>query len=410
MLIICLVKGVPARTTQVVSVSGVLRREEMDLVLNPHDAKAIEAAHYVKKMVGGKVVAISMGPEPKILPIMNDLTEPKEESFYVPRVSFDGFDERIILSDRRMAGADTWATSYTLACGINRYIKNHFEAVDKLIEAVKNSTAEDVASLAERLYVENLLPNYIYSKLPTVRQTLVEKYTSGEISKETFISELDKHKQDLSRFIILAGMKTSDGETGNTGPQTAEALSTMLGRLIPSIAFVREFEISPDSGTILVVRKIGKTLQRLRVSPPCVLTIDSHYEPRVPYASQQKKVRANSYRGKLSKVLVWDADVIGADPSKIGFMGSPTIVGPGYEIAKPPSQKFVGETLIFKQNVDKIEVNGKVYGPFKKGDLASNIPEQLLNKLKEDGVVGYFSLEDLVDEVFGEMKLVHRAV
>ncbi|MEM4190136.1 MAG: hypothetical protein QW544_06460, partial [Candidatus Caldarchaeum sp.] len=179
MLIICLVKGVPARTTQVVSVSGVLRREEMDLVLNPHDAKAIEAAHYVKKMVGGKVVAISMGPEPKILPIMNDLTEPKEESFYVPRVSFDGFDERIILSDRRMAGADTWATSYTLACGINRYIKNHFEAVDKLIEAVKNSTAEDVASLAERLYVENLLPNYIYSKLPTVRQTLVEKYTSG---------------------------------------------------------------------------------------------------------------------------------------------------------------------------------------------------------------------------------------
>ncbi|MEM2765606.1 MAG: hypothetical protein QXG75_00565, partial [Candidatus Caldarchaeum sp.] len=120
--------------------------------------------------------------------------------------------------------------------------------------------------------------------------------------------------------------------------------------------------------------------------------------------------RANSYRGKLSKVLVWDADVIGADPSKIGFMGSPTIVGPGYEIGKPPSQKFVGETLIFKQNVDKIEVNGKVYGPFKKGDLASNIPEQLLNKLKEDGVVGYFSLEDLVDEVFGEMKLVHRAV
>ncbi|MEM4280757.1 MAG: hypothetical protein QW470_03560 [Candidatus Caldarchaeum sp.] len=410
MLIICLVKGVPARTTQVVTVSGMLKREEMDLVLNPHDVKAIEAAYYVKRMVGGKIVGVSMGPEPKIMPIMNDLAEPKEESFYVPRISFEGFDERIILSDRRMAGADTWATSYTLACGISRYIQNHVEAVDKLIEAVKNSSPEEAASLAEKLFMENLLPNYIYSKLPTVRGTLVERFLKGEVGKEAVISELQKHRQDITNFIIFTGMKTSDGETGNTGPQTAEALSGILGRLIPSIAFVREFEISPDSTTIVVARKIGKTLQRLRASPPCLLTIDSHYEPKVPQASLQRKVRANNYMGKLRKTLVWNADHIGADPNKIGFMGSPTIVGPGYEIGKPPSQKFVNETFVFKQNVGKIEWNGKAYGPFNKGDLASNLPEELLRKLSQDGAVGLFSLEDLVDEIFGGIKVVHRAV
>lgn len=36
-------KGVPARTTQVVEVGGVLNLEAMDIVLNPHDAKANEA-------------------------------------------------------------------------------------------------------------------------------------------------------------------------------------------------------------------------------------------------------------------------------------------------------------------------------------------------------------------------------
>jgi electron transfer flavoprotein alpha/beta subunit len=52
MLIICLLKGVPAKTTQVVTVSGVLKREEMELVLNPHDVKVLEAAYYVKRDYG----------------------------------------------------------------------------------------------------------------------------------------------------------------------------------------------------------------------------------------------------------------------------------------------------------------------------------------------------------------------
>ena len=50
-------------------VGGVLNREAMDLVLNPHDAKAVEAADYLKRQVGGKTVALSMGPDGKLIPL-----------------------------------------------------------------------------------------------------------------------------------------------------------------------------------------------------------------------------------------------------------------------------------------------------------------------------------------------------
>ena len=107
MLVIVLLKGVPARTTQAVQVGGVLNREAMDLVLNPHDAKAVEAADYLRRRVGGKVVALSMGPDGKLIPLMKPLYN----------VEVLGVDEEYVLSDRKMAGSDTLATSYAVALG-----------------------------------------------------------------------------------------------------------------------------------------------------------------------------------------------------------------------------------------------------------------------------------------------------
>ncbi|HMD79224.1 MAG TPA: hypothetical protein VKF39_04490, partial [Nitrososphaerales archaeon] len=91
MLIVVLLKGVPARTTQVVQVGGVLNREAMDLVLNPHDMKAVEAADFLKRRIGGKTVAITMGPDAKLIPLMKPL--------YDSEVL--GIDEEYVLSDRK---------------------------------------------------------------------------------------------------------------------------------------------------------------------------------------------------------------------------------------------------------------------------------------------------------------------
>ncbi|MEM4374541.1 MAG: hypothetical protein QXI97_06055 [Nitrososphaerota archaeon] len=397
----------PARTTQVMTVAGVLKREEMELVLNPHDARALEAAYYVKRVVGGKIISLSMGPEPKIAPIMKELYEPKEDSKLVPRIVFAGVDQNILLSDRRMAGADTWATSYTLAKGIQKIIELHLEAVDKLGEAVGSG---DLESLARSMHQSGLLPHRIYSELPTVKHSFVSKYLRGEISEGKLREGLRKYRDSLMNFIILAGMKTTDGETGNTGPQTAEALGQMIGRLIPSVAFVRDFEISPDSNRVIALRAIGSVIQKLRVPTPCLLTLHTQYEPRVPQISQARQTRDTNYVSQRNKIEVWNADYIGADPSKLGLMGSPTIVGPGYEVGRPPTQKVVDESLIFTRDTEKIEWMGKTYGPFRSGDLAAGLPQDLTEQLKSKGFLRIFTLEDMVEELFGGLRVVARAV
>ena len=411
MLIITMIKGVPARTTGVITVSGVLRREEMDLVMNPHDSKALQAAHYVRQAIGGKIVAVSMGPEPKIVPIMQDLYEPNQESKYVPRMPIYGVDENIVLSDRRMAGADTLATAYALSAGIKKIIDIHAEAVNSLINLVKSdASATEIEKKAEELYRENLIPNKIYSTLPTIKDSAVKLFVEGSISREELLNKLEEALNDVYNFIILAGMKTSDGETGNTGPQTAEGLGELLGKLIPHVAFVRDFEIFPDERIIVASRRVGNLVQKLRIPLPCLLTIHTEYTPRIPPAGYQKKAKRNGYRGQVRKVKVWDADYIGADPSRLGFAGSPTIVGPGMEIGKPPVQKIVGESLVFEQDVEEFEWRGSKYGPFKKGDLVQNLPEELVKDLREKNIVGVFTLKHLLDELFGGVRLVARAV
>ena len=48
MLIIALVKGVPARTAKVVRVDNIVQRDAMEMVVNPNDETAMVAADYLK--------------------------------------------------------------------------------------------------------------------------------------------------------------------------------------------------------------------------------------------------------------------------------------------------------------------------------------------------------------------------
>ncbi len=71
---------------------------------NPPDMNALEMALQVKDHHGGRVTILSMGP-------------PFVEPFLRIALAM-GADEAILLSDRAFAGADTLATTYTLAKGI----------------------------------------------------------------------------------------------------------------------------------------------------------------------------------------------------------------------------------------------------------------------------------------------------
>ena len=391
MLVVVLLKGVPARTTQAVTVGGVLNREAMDLVLNPHDAKAVEAADYLKRRIGGKTVALSMGPDMKLVPLMKPLYD--SEVF--------GVDEEYVLSDRKMAGSDTLATSYAVALGVKKLVEKHLHPMDEMSDAIRKWGYSDaVRSKAVELYRANLLPNRVYSELPSVKGTTVARFLSGEITAETALSELAAEKERISKFMIVAGIKTTDGETGSVGPQVAEGVSELLGRVLPHATYVEDFEIDPAARAISSERKIGYLSQRLEMQLPALITVSTEYRPRPAPAGSQDEVRANSYRGKVFQAFKWTADDLGADPKRLGLAGSPTIVGTGVDVGKPPVQKALGSTLVFMKDTAQLELGGKKYGPFARGDLANGLPEELVATLKAAGSVGTFGYEMLAEELF----------
>jgi len=105
-LIVC-VKQVPNTTEiKIDPVTNTLVREGVESILNPFDAYAIEEAVRLKEEHGGNITVICMGP-------------PQAESTLREAISL-GADEIILLSDRKFAGADTWATSLTLAAAIRK--------------------------------------------------------------------------------------------------------------------------------------------------------------------------------------------------------------------------------------------------------------------------------------------------
>ena len=390
MLIVVLLKGVPARTTQAVTVGGVLNREAMDLVLNPHDAKAVEAADFLKRRVGGKTVALSMGPDMKLVPLMKPLYD--SEVF--------GVDEEYVLSDRKMAGSDTLATSYAVALGIKKVVERHLMPIDEVADAIKKWGYSDaVGARAAELYRANLLPNRVYSELPALKDSILARFLSGKITAETAIAELAVERDRVSRFLVVAGIKTTDGETGSVGPQVAEGVSELLGRVLPHATYVEDFDIDQGGSTVNSERKIGYLSQRLEMKLPALLTVSTEYRPRPAPAGSQTEVRANNYRGKVFQAIKWTADDLGADPKRLGLTGSPTIVGTGVDVGKPPVQKTLGTTPVFLKGTEQIEYGGKKFGPFSRGDLANGLPPELVATLRASGSVGAFSYEMLAGEL-----------
>ena len=134
-IIVC-IKQVPNTTEiKIDPVTNTLIREGVESILNPFDAYAVEEAVRLKEQFGGTITAISMGP-------------PQVESTLREAVSL-GVDEIILLSDRKFAGADTWATSYTLAAAITKLGK--FDLIITGQQAIDGDTAQVGPGIAAHL-------------------------------------------------------------------------------------------------------------------------------------------------------------------------------------------------------------------------------------------------------------------
>lgn len=107
-IVVC-VKQVPeTQNVRIDPTTNTLIRQGVASILNPFDHFAVEAALRIKDLDrdGTRVTVITMGP-------------PQAKDVLVDALS-RGVDDAILLSDRAFAGADTWATSYTLSAAIKK--------------------------------------------------------------------------------------------------------------------------------------------------------------------------------------------------------------------------------------------------------------------------------------------------
>jgi len=137
MKIIVTVKQVP--DTQEVKIdpkTGALIRQGVPGIINPEDKNAVEEALRIKEgRDDAQVTVLSMGP-------------PQAESALREALSM-GADRAILLSDRSFAGADTLATSYTLAMAIKKI--GEYDLILCGRQSVDGETGQVGPQLAEEL-------------------------------------------------------------------------------------------------------------------------------------------------------------------------------------------------------------------------------------------------------------------
>jgi len=114
-------------------------REGIPTIMNPCDKHALEAALQLRG-ADGKVTVITMAP-------------PNAEETLREALAM-GADAAVLLTDRAFAGADTWATSYTLAAGLRK--AGSFDIVITGTESADGATTQVPAQLAEWLGMPHL--------------------------------------------------------------------------------------------------------------------------------------------------------------------------------------------------------------------------------------------------------------
>ena len=133
-IVVCL-KQVPDTTVVKINpVTGTLIRDGVPSIINPEDKNALEAALVLKENEGAKVTVVSMGPPQAKAALREALCM--------------GADEAILLSSRAFGGADTLATSKTIAAAIK---KLDYDVIFAGRQAIDGDTAQVGPEIAEHL-------------------------------------------------------------------------------------------------------------------------------------------------------------------------------------------------------------------------------------------------------------------
>ena len=140
MKIVVCVKQVPdTNEVKLDPVKGTLIRDGVPSIMNPDDKAGLEAALQLKDANGAHVTVVSMGP-------------PQADEVLREALAM-GADEAILVTDRAFGGADTWATSTTIAAAVNML---DYDLIITGRQAIDGDTAQVGPQIAEHLNIPNV--------------------------------------------------------------------------------------------------------------------------------------------------------------------------------------------------------------------------------------------------------------
>ncbi len=139
--IVVLVKQVPDTKriiADAMNEDGTVNRGALPAIFNPEDMHALELALSLKDQFEANITVLTMGP-PKAASVLRDTL-------------FRGADSVYLITDRKFAGADTLATSYTLMKAIQK-VRPDFDLVICGRQAIDGDTAQVGPQIAEKLHI-----------------------------------------------------------------------------------------------------------------------------------------------------------------------------------------------------------------------------------------------------------------
>lgn len=255
---IVLVKQVPDTHNihgDVMKDDGTINRAALPAIFNPEDLNALEMALQVKERYGGSVTVLTMGP-PMAAEVLRDAL-------------YRGADRVILLSDRRFAGADTLATSYTLKCAIEKI--GAYDLIFCGRQAIDGDTAQVPPQVAEKLGVPQI----------TYAETIVQLDANEIVVERAF---------PLGKEIVKCALP---------------CLLTVVGSAN---------QPRPPSVRRMIEHKLAAT--------------PLEYKSLVqqwPEFESEEKLEAYLAARNL-KIPLWTAEDLPVDPTRLGLNGSPTQV------------------------------------------------------------------------------------
>ena len=192
MKIVACIKQVPDTTeVKLDPVKNTLIRDGVPSIINPDDKAGLELALQIKESVpGSTLTVVSMGPPQAEVALREALAM--------------GADDAVLVTDRAFGGADTWATSSTIA-GALRNID--YDIIIAGRQAIDGDTAQVGPQIAEHLgipqvsYCEELK---VEGDKFIVRRQFEDRYHIVEIKPPCLITTLSEERDP--RYMTVGGI------------------------------------------------------------------------------------------------------------------------------------------------------------------------------------------------------------